>query len=147
MEKWIHGKNVFFFIFLNINLVLKSRQGESYIMLKAEDCHEIIIHLLNNSMKNFNLELHYPSLWSGRNDRLVKMMQRLSERAPNLEKLCIQTFYEETHASLFASVVKPMLRLQKLHLTDWKWTDNELNLLPSIVPNLNDLFVSSKLSF
>jgi len=110
-------------------------------LMSVEDFHKLVFCLLNDQTKEINLDSTTNKHWSDYYDRFEIMMEKISKCATNLEKLYINCVYGELYPPPLVNVTRPMLHLQSFSCHDWLWSDQDLEMLAQMMPNLVELVV------
>jgi hypothetical protein len=104
-----------------------------------EDHFNLMYSLLND--KTVEVYLGSRNFWKHSNYLKSDLLGKIAKQASNLEKLAIDYEYGKKFPSPFSKVKEPMHNLRTLDVYDWLWSDCDLELMTSMVPNLEELQV------
>jgi hypothetical protein len=111
---------------------LRGQQAEEYY-------YKLICSLLND--RTAELYLKSINSWQESNYHKIDLLQKIPTRAPNLKKITLVYGYEKKFPSPFSRVEEPMLNLHTLDVSEWLWSDRDLDLMTNVLPNLEKLEV------
>jgi hypothetical protein len=113
----------------------------------VEELHQLLYLLFNDETTKVILKLPREEFWYGPRNRVKPMLEQISANAPNLQELEISR-YERQMLDMskydhrirpkhpFKDITKPWTRLKYFKLHFWNCTDQDVNLLADIVPNV-----------
>jgi hypothetical protein len=103
---------------------------------------QLIFSLLNDKTNGVVLSSFDAVFDEEPDDFLADILHKISILAPNLRSLCVSYVEnEESIPSPFSLVKEPLANLCILSVSNWLWSDNDLDLMTSLTPNLENLMV------
>jgi len=117
-----------------------------FSVASAWDNHKLVSMLLNSGTESLDFREWKAKMWTDYEDRLEMVLEHISKKAPNLQKLIIGGKVDNDVVQRpFLKFMQPMVSLQHLAITTtWGWHDYDLKLLVEKFPNLVSLKVERK---
>jgi hypothetical protein len=108
---------------------------------RIEDFYQIISKLLGAETYHLDLNLKLYYEWCCQSDLLQTFLGRLCSTAPNLQSLDIFHQSLRCEPSPFLRISEPFCSLKSLKFYSWNWTDEDLELMVPLMPNVERLSV------
>jgi hypothetical protein len=119
--------------------ITPSRTKYSAKKAPAREYFRLIFQLLNNTTLEMCHDSWLDSFWRNPNHNLSNLLEKISILAPNMLSLEVKCIHRTWLPSPFIRVKEPMVKLRALRIFDWVWSDNDLDLMTRMVPNLEEL--------